>query len=371
MVVALQETISGLKQHPPQIAPEELSESIAFLGWLADNHFTFLGCRDYTFSTENGGHLDPVLESGLGVLSDVEARVIRRGADRGQLTPEVLAFLNQPQPLIITKSNERSLIHRRVHMDYVGVKRFDDNGQLLGERRFVGLFTSGAYSRRPGDIPLLRLKVKHVSERANLEPGSHDGKALAHILDSYPRDEMFQVSEDELCATAMGILRLGERPKVRVFVRVDRFDRFVSALVYVPRDRYDTHAREKIHAILAKAFDGRMSAATPALDQSVLARVHYIVGRNDGPRPQVDVHALEADIRAAIRTWDDGFATALGDEHGEADGAILFQRQHNAFPVRYRDAFTPEEAVRDLDELLTRKKRKRPGHSCTRLSPQR
>ncbi|HET7334674.1 MAG TPA: NAD-glutamate dehydrogenase, partial [Rhizomicrobium sp.] len=239
------------------------------------------------------------------------------------------------------------------HMDYVGVKRFDDNGQLLGERRFVGLFTSGAYSRRPGDIPLLRLKVKHVSERANLEPGSHDGKALAHILDSYPRDEMFQVSEDELCATAMGILRLGERPKVRVFVRVDRFDRFVSALVYVPRDRYDTHAREKIHAILAKAFDGRMSAATPALDQSVLARVHYIVGRNDGPRPQVDVHALEADIRAAIRTWDDGFATALGDEHGEADGAILFQRQHNAFPVRYRDAFTPEEAVRDLDELLT------------------
>ncbi len=189
-------------------------------------------------------------------------------------------------------------------------------------------------------------------DRAGLSPASHDGKALAHILDTFPRDELFQVTDDELFATAMGILRLGERPKVRVFLRFDRFDRFVSALVYVPRDRYDTEAREKIHTILSRAFHGRPSAAIPMLDESVLARVHYIVGRNDGTRPHVHVHSLEAEIRQAIRTWEDGFSTALGGIHGEVDGQRLFQTQSRAFGDRYRDTFTPEEAVTDLDELM-------------------
>ena len=148
-------------------------------------------------------------------------------------------------------------------------------------------------------------------QRAGLPSDSHDGKALAHILDTYPRDEMFQVNEDELFATALGILRLGERPKVRVFLRFDRFDRFVSAFVFVPRDRYNTDVREKIHAILAKAFHGRPSASDPTIDDSLLARIHYIIGRNDGPRPEVDIAGLEAQIREAIRTWDDGFSEAL------------------------------------------------------------
>ena len=347
----LHETIETLQNSPPTVSQEELGESIAFLKWLGDNHFTFLGCRDYAFVEDNGGRLDAIAASGLGLLCDVETRVIRRDGDRGSLTTEVRDFLTQPSPLIITKSNERSLVHRRVHMDYVGVKTFTSDGRLTGERRFVGLFTSGAYSRRPGEIPLLRLKIKQVRERAGLAPDSHDGKALAHILDTYPRDELFQVNVDEIFATAMGILRLGERPKVRVFLRFDRFDRFVSALVFVPRDRYDTHIREKIHALLAERFNGRMSAAVPALDDSVLARVHFIIGRNEGPRPQVDVHVLEADIRAAIRTWEDGFADALVAGHGEADGARLFSQHREAFPSRYRDAFQPEEAVRDLDEL--------------------
>ncbi len=351
MVAHLKDTVTELRAQPAQGDTEERAESIAFLDWLGDNHFTFLGARDYSYSDVDGGKLDPVDDSGLGVLANVGARIIRRGEDRTTLTPEVRAFLNQPTLLIITKSNERSLVHRRVHMDYVGVKMFGADGRLAGEHRFVGLFTSGAYSRRPSEIPLLRLKVKHVRGRAGLAPNSHDGKALAHILDSYPRDELFQISEDELFATAMGILRLGERPKVRVFLRFDRFDRFVSALVFVPRDRYDTHAREKVHAILAKAFDGRMLAATPVLDDSTLARVHYIVGRNEGPRPHVEVHALEAEIGNAILTWDDGFVAALTQRHGEAEGHRMFQRHAAAFPPRYRDAFAPEVAVRDLAEL--------------------
>src|SRR5579871_4538611 len=169
-----------------------------------------------------------------------------------------------------SQKQERSLVHRRVHMDCIGVKLFERDGALRGERRFVGLFTSSAYGRRPSEIPLLRLKVSHILQRAGFAPDSHDGKALAHILDTYPREELFQANEDEIFDTAIGILRLGERPKVRVFLRFDRFDRFVSALVYVPRDRYDDRVGRKIHGILAHAFNGRMSASSPVMDESHL-----------------------------------------------------------------------------------------------------
>ncbi len=351
MQTRLAETISTLKSVPPAIASDEFAETLSFLTWLGDNHFTFLGCRDYAYD-EATGRLDAIADSGLGVLSDIEARVIHRGADRGALSPDVREFLTAPSPLIITKSNERSLVHRRVVMDYVGIKIFDADGRLTGERRFVGLFTSSAYSRRPSEIPLLRLKVQRVKARAPLAPDSHDGKALAHILDTFPRDELFQATEEEVFTTAMGILRLGERPQVRVFLRFDRFDRFVSALVFVPRDRYDTHVRESIHKLLARRFNGRVSASTQILDDSMLARVHYIVGRNEGARPNVELHTLEADIRAAIRTWQDGFADALANKHGEAEGDRLAALHVLAFPPRYRDAFSPEEAVCDLDELL-------------------
>jgi glutamate dehydrogenase len=347
----LAETIARLKQSPPPGNAEALNESIAFLEWLGDNHFTFLGSRDYSFRDEEGAFLEPIDESGLGVLADSGARVIRRGEGQSALSPEARTFLLEAEPLIITKSNERSVVHRRVHMDYVGVRTFDSQGRLIGERRFVGLFTSSAYSRRPSDIPLLRLKSRHVLRRAGLQPDSHDGKALAHILDTYPRDEMFQVSEDELFATALGILRLGERPKVRVFLRFDRFDRFVSAFVFVPRDRYSNEVREKIHAVLAAAFHGRQSAAVPMLDDSLLARIHYIVGRDEGPRPHVNIPAIEADIRSAIRTWDDGLTQALFEAFGDDEGARLFRRYAPTFPTRYRDAFSPEEAVCDLKEL--------------------
>ncbi|MEJ0042922.1 MAG: hypothetical protein WDM81_12280 [Rhizomicrobium sp.] len=183
MTARLRESIDGLKANPPKVSQEEFDESIALLEWLGANHFTFLGARDYDFDPAGDGALVPVAHSGLGVLSDPDARVIRRGPDRAALTPQVRAFLTQPSPLIITKSNERSLVHRRVHMDYVGVKTFGADGKLTGERRFVGLFTSGAYSRRPSDIPLLRRKVANVLAHAGLPPASHDGKATG----AYPR----------------------------------------------------------------------------------------------------------------------------------------------------------------------------------------
>ncbi len=346
MLARLAETIGELKKKPPRIPDSELAENLAFLGWLADNHFTFLGCRDYVFRGDGEGRLDAVYPSGLGVLTDPEARVVRRGSDRSSLTPELREFLTQPSPLVITKSSFRSVVHRRAHMDYVGVKKFDADGNLIGERRFIGLFTSTAYSQLPTEIPLLRRKVAHVLEGSGLPPSGHDGKALAHIFDTFPRDELFQIAEEELLPTALGILNLGDRPKVRVFLRFDKFDRFVSALVFIPRERYSGTVRNRIHALLAQAFDGRQSAATPMLDDEALARIHFIVGRSEGTRPHVDAKDLEADIRVAIRTWDDGFAEALKSESGS-----LLRRYAAAFSAGYRDAFAPSEAEEDIGRI--------------------
>jgi glutamate dehydrogenase len=352
MVGRLAQTVAGLKENPPRVAEDVLGENLAFLGWLADNHFTFLGARDYRYHPENGGRLEPLFETGLGLLADPERRVIRRGADRSSLTPAVREFLTQPSPIIITKSSSRSVVHRRAHMDYLGVKTFDAAGNLTGERRFIGLFTSTAYSQLPGDIPLLRRKIEDVLAGSGFDRSGHDGKALAHVLNTFPRDELFQIGEDELLATALGILNLAQRPKVRVFLRFDKFDRFVSALVYLPRDRYSGAVRHRIHALLAHAFDGRQSAAMPTLDDESLARIHYIVGRNEGLRPQVDARNLEAQIRLAIRTWDDGFADALGIEHA-GTSAALARRYADSFPAGYRDAFEPNEAVEDIDRIGT------------------
>jgi glutamate dehydrogenase len=364
MLTRLRDTIAELKKHPPVIPEKQLSECLAFLAWLADNHFTFLGARDYVFDGAGDGHLSPDFNSGIGLLTDPEMRVIRRGADRSSLTPDVRDFLTNPVPLIITKSNTRSVVHRRVFMDYIGVKRFDENGYLIGERRFVGLFTSTAYSQFPPEIPLLRLKVATVLARSGLPADSHDGKALAHIVNTYPRDELYQVNVDELLATSLGILSLTQRSKVRVFLRFDRFDRFVSALVYVPRERYRTTIREKIHALLADALGGRMSSATPSLEHETLARVHFIVGRNPGPRPEVDVQALEAKIRNLIRTWEDEFTERLFAKYGEAEGITIQRRYEGAFPPSYQDILSPGESVEDIRYIDTLLEGNAPGGTC-------
>ena len=347
MLARLAESREELIANPPRLPASELEENVAFLDWLADNHLTFLGCRDYSYSAEGEGKLVPIPASGLGVLSRPGRRVLRAGNESSELGAAAREFLNRPAPLIIAKSGLRSTVHRRVPMDYIGIKRIGTNGELAGERRFVGLFTSAAYRKLPGEIPLLRLKTAHVMAGSGLLPASHDGKALQHILDTFPRDELFQISEDELLATALGILNLGERPKIRLFLRFDRFDRYVSALVFIPRERYGSAIRESIHAILARALDGRMTAAMPMLDDEALARVHYIIGRNPGPRPQVDAKQLEAEIRKAVRTWEDDFNDAVSAQFGEGCGAIM-RRYARAFPASYRDRFSPAEATADI-----------------------
>jgi glutamate dehydrogenase len=344
----LRAAISELKRTPSRAPVQEILETIAFLEWLGDDHFTFLGCRDYAYAPDDGGQLLPVEGSGLGVLTDASARVIRRTPEDTGLTEKMRQFLFQPEPLIITKSNEKSLVHRRVTMDYIGVKLFAADGTFKGERRFVGLFTSAAYSRNPADIPLLRFKTENVMARAGLPAGGHDAKSLAHILDTFPRDELLQIGEDELYTSAMGMLRLTERPKLKLFVRFDRFDRFATAIVFVPRERFDSAVVSKLHDILAEALGGRPIDALPSLPDAALARIYYTIGFDGEAPAHVDIAAIEHEMRAAVRTWEDGYLDVLKARYGEIEGTRLFRQQTPGIPARYRDAFAPTEGAEDL-----------------------
>ena len=350
MLTRVKAAREDLERHPPRM---DIAEDLAFLDWLADNHFTFLGARDYVLGKDGAhGMLEPVKGSGLGALSDEGTRVIHGGrGERGGLTADVRAFLDTPDPLIVTKSAARSLVHRRAHMDYIGVKTFDSNGTFVGERRFVGLFTSNAYSAQPRTIPLLRRKIEAVMTHAGLSPTSHDGKALSHILDTFPRDELFQVSADELYEISTGILHMGGLPRLKLFLRFDRFDRFVSALLLAPRDHINARMRTDIHALLAKAFNGRMSAFDAAPDDSALVRLHYIIGRNEGPLPRIDVRELERRIGHLITTWDDALVDAMCANLGRSEGFARLAALAPHFSPGYRDNFPAHEGARDLGVL--------------------
>ena len=253
MMGHLGEIIAGLKKALPPLAPDEVAEAVQFLEWLVANNFTFLGIRHYRLSADEKA-LEPQYETGLGLLREPEMRVVRSGDQQVIITPVIRAFLNEPKLLFVTKSAIRSRVHRRVFMDYVGVKQFGTDGRLVGEIRIIGLFTSTAYTRSTRSIPYLRRKVDAVVGRAGFDPDGHSGKALVNVLENYPRDELFQIDDDMLYGFAMAILQLDERPRVRVLPRRDRFDRFVSVFVFVPLDRYDSDTRKAIGDYLAAAL---------------------------------------------------------------------------------------------------------------------
>ncbi len=350
MRAKVHEILSELAAAPPPVDPGELAESRAFLAWIEDHHFTFLGYRLYELVQENG---DDVLRlvpgSALGTAPAAGAPMPSQTFSA--LPPEYRAAFRAPRPLVLTKANVRSTVHRPLYMDYIGVKRFDDRGDVVGEHRFLGLYTSTAYNRSPRDIPLLRRKVQSVFARAGLDRQSHDGKALLNILETYPRDELFQIGEDELLENAMGILALQERQRVRLFVRQEPFGRFVSCIVFVPRDRYDTSVRESIEMILLHAFNGESADYMVHLSESVLARIYFIIHTAPGSVFDYDRAELEARIAARVRTWEDELQDVLIETLGEVTGDSLFRRYRHAFPAAYREDFNPRAAARDIADV--------------------
>jgi glutamate dehydrogenase len=253
--------------------------------------------------------------------------------------------------LVLTKANSRSTVHRPSYLDYIGVKKFDVDGHVVGERRFLGLYTTAAYKASPREIPLLRAKFTAVLERSGFPPDSHDAKALVDFLESYPRDALFQTQFEELFDIAMGMLGLGERQRVRLFVRHDQLDRFIACLVTIPRDRFNTENREKVGRILLEAFDGTRMDWSLQLSESVLARVYYIIHCKDGVPTDYDVHEIEQRLVKATRAWADDLREALIAEHGEQRGLRLFKRYEKAFPPGYRSDWVARSAVGDIDRL--------------------
>ncbi len=346
MLAKVGSLVDELARSPHPFPAGETAEAIAFLQWLVADNFTFLGMRDYKLV--GGQQFEPQHGTDLGVLRHREMRVLQRDRELASVTPEILAFLNEPKVLIITKSNVRSRVHRRVYMDYIGLKRFDRDGHVVGEFRIIGLFTSTAYTRPARSIPYLRRKLDAVIRRAAFPAEGHSEKALLNILETYPRDELFQIDEDELYRFTLAILYLGEHPRVRVLPRYDRFDRFVSVLIYVPRGRYDSSVQLAIGKHLTDVFQGRLIVVQPYYLEGPLVRAQFIIARHAGVTHRVPAATLEAAVETIIRTWSDGFVEELNRVYDPARARELARRYDEAFSAAYREAYSPEVAVRDL-----------------------
>ncbi|WBQ09385.1 NAD-glutamate dehydrogenase [Hyphomonadaceae bacterium ML37] len=357
MLAQMDEVIGHIETAPTNAPKEELDEALAFLRWLRAGQFTFLGCRDYRYIVGADGKLerkepDIVDGSGLGVLRDPDRNVLRSTAEPLLLSPAIEAYLRAPSPVIVAKANMKSRVHRRVYMDYIGVKRYREDGSVIGETRFVGLFTSDAYDQMAREVPLIRRKVRRVIERSGKQPGSHSYKKLQNIVETYPRDELFQTEENDLLQLALGILHLYDRPRTKLFMRRDQFDRFVSCLLFVPRERYNSKVRELAGELIREAFNGRLSAFYPNFGDGPLARVHFIVGLNPFNHPEPDPAELERRIAALARTWEDELnAAARAAVDTALRRAVL--TYVDGFSAGYRERFTPDDALADVRRMET------------------
>jgi len=330
----------------------DLTEAREFLKWIHEDQFTFLGYRDYDVKTARGQtKVVADAKTGLGILRDPRVAVFREMPTLGAMLSKIPTAGSEPDLLLVAKANLRSTIHRPVNLDVIGVKKRDAKGRVVGQRLFVGLFTSAAYHRSPREIPLLRRKLQKAFDRADFPSASHDGKALLNILETFPRDELFQISDEQLYLTSLGILNLQERQGVALFIRRDEFERFLSCLVFIPRDLYDTDLRQRMQAILEDAFGGEISAYYIQLDDSPLARLHLIIQTTPGRIKDYAAGAIEARLVQASRSWTDLLEDALVCSHGEERGLRLLRRYRKAFPPSYKELSNAATALADIAGL--------------------
>jgi glutamate dehydrogenase len=344
------EVAAALGSEPAAADPAERDEAAALLRWLADDHYIFLGYREYKLVTEDGeDELRAVPGTGLGLLRDGRSRPVSHSF--AKLTPEVRQRAREPNVLTLTKANSRSTVHRPSYLDYVGVKRFDADGIPVGERRFLGLQASQAAQQSPSAVPVLRRKVQTVLDRAGYPPDSHDGKALLKILETYPREELFQIGVEVLSEAATTILNVQDRQRLRLLVRRDDFGRFWSCQVYLPRDRLSTSLRLRLQEILVGALQGTSVQSTTYVSESVLARLHVTVSIRPGAPGDLDVGELEGRLAAAMRSWTDDLYDALVEQVGEERAVDLHRRYAEAFSAAYQQYTAAPAAVFDVRRL--------------------
>ena len=351
-MLAKLKVLTTLETEHLKVNPSDLAEAIDFLHWLEKGNFTFLGCRDYELVGQGANReLRVIKGSGLGVLRE-EEQVAYRARSFSAMPLEVQRLVLSPdQFLIITKTGTISTVHRPVYTDYIGVKLFDKKGNVVGERRFIGLYTSAAYNSSPRYIPFLRRKVQTVLQKTLLLTNGHAGKALLNVMETLPRDDLFQATVEELHDLSMGILQMQERQKIRLFARKDLYGRFISCLVYVPRDRFNTTLREQIEQTLLHAFNGTSTNYSTRFSESRLVCTHIVIRVNPKEEYDFDIKAIEQRIIDIARTWQDDFKRELIEQDGEEAGNRLFYRYHRATPAGYIEAFSSRTAVFDVAHI--------------------
>ncbi len=351
----LLEVVARIEANPPPLPQDEVRESLEFLRWLEADHFTFLGYRDFKYEAKTGRMIVNDA-SGLGVVRDPAFHIFGGMRNISELPAEVRAEIERPTLVNIAKGNRLSSVHRPVLLDVITIKDVDKAGTVVGQWQAVGLFTSAAYNESVRSIPLLRHKVDETLKRAGFTPGSHNGKTLVTILETFPRDELLQVDQDLLFDMAMGILHLQERQRIALFLRPDTFRRFISCLVYVPRDIYNTDLRRKFQAILEQSLNGPVTQFYTQISDSVLARLHFIIQTDQLRFPEVEPKAIEAKLIEAARSWRDHLSQALIEARGEEKGLAMLDRYADAFASGYRERFPGQAAVSDIErveEVLT------------------
>jgi glutamate dehydrogenase len=348
MLQRLNDVISEVKKAKLPGTDKDKNNSIDFLSWVASNNFTIMGYRSYDVRALKGDiALEANVDSSLGLMRNSKGTSSRLISTLSESGREMAMGGNH---LILTKTNSQSRVHRPAHLDYIGVKRFDSKGNVIGEERFIGLFGSAFYTNSALDLPLIKSKVMDVCKSSGFAKGTHAYKTLINILETYPRDEILQSSVEELLHIVMGVLQMQERDYSGLFVRRDAFDRFYSCMVYVPRERYNTELRIETQALLQEAFGSdREVEFTTFFSESVQARTHYIV-RVNSTKVDINVKEIEKNLNEAARNWDDKLISALSSNHGEADAKAL-SRKYNHFPQAYKDEVLPGSAIVDIEKL--------------------
>jgi glutamate dehydrogenase len=341
--------VAELEREPPPLPAADIAEARQLLEWMEERHFVFLGYRHYRL--ERGATEDRLLPDGRTGLGILRARGAGTRPAATVLTGDIRARARERELLVLTKANSVSTVHRAEYLDYAGVKTFDGRGRVTGEHRFLGLWTSTAYHGSPRDIPVLRRKVDRVIEYFGLDLHGHDGKAVLNVLETYPRDELFQASVEDLIRIARGVVNLYERRTVRLLARRDPYHRFYSCLVYVPRDRYNTEVRQRIEQIVLEGFAGRSVESQVQISGSSHARVHVVVRTEPPGSRKADIAAIERRIAEAALTWTDRLREVLVAREGEAAGIALAARYRRVFPLAYEEDVAPGDALADIADL--------------------